>query len=166
MGQLRKANQQKVLTLVNTYKKKLTNKTQKNTTQKTLTQNTKTLKMPETETSRLSGTVEKWLNHKGIGFLSVEGYPDLLVHHSQLKQSDESNGGFKSLETGSTVFFELGEDPKDDTKQIAINVTGVDGADCPARVKGKGKGKRSSGAKKEKKRKERIRMIKMRQMAM
>merc|ERR1712085_215284 len=90
-------------------------------------------------------------NHKGIGFLSVEGYPDLLVHHSQLKQSGESNGGFKSLETGSTVFFELGEDPKDDTKQIAINVTGVDGADCPARVKGKGKGKRSSGAKKEKK---------------
>ncbi len=58
--------------------------------------------------TRVTGTVAKWLNHKGIGFITPEGQTseegkDILVHFSELKQ--ESEDGFKSLEAGSTVSF-------------------------------------------------------------
>jgi CspA family cold shock protein len=102
--------------------------------------------MPE----RHTGTVAKWLNHKGIGFITPDGTEskegeDILVHYQQIKQ--ESEDGFKSLETGSKVEFELEADPKDTSKQVAVNVTGVDGADCAPKQKGKGKGK--SGGKRK-----------------
>jgi len=92
--------------------------------------------------TRSSGTVAKWLNHKGIGFITPEGEKsvegnDILVHFSQLKQ--ETEDGFKSLAAGSKVEFELEADPKDAEKKIAVNVTGVEGADCEPRRKGKGK---------------------------
>lgn len=94
--------------------------------------------------TRSVGTVAKWLNHKGIGFITPEGEEsaegkDILVHFSQLKQ--ESSDGFKSLEAGSTVEFDLEADPKNEEKKIAVNVTGVDGSDCAPRKKGKGKKK-------------------------
>jgi len=119
---------------------------------------------------RQTGTVAKWLNHKGIGFITPEGCEegkeDILVHFSQLKQ--ESGDGFKSLEQGSIVEYTLTEDPKNSEKKIATDVTGKDGADCTARVfktpkpekvekaegeeeseegkgKGKGKGKKGKG---------------------
>jgi cold shock CspA family protein len=101
--------------------------------------------------TRNSGTVAKWLNHKGIGFITPEGEEsvegnDILVHFSQLKQ--ETEDGFKSLAAGSKVEFELEADPKDAEKKIAVNVTGIDGADCEARKKGRGK--RVKAEKKEK----------------
>jgi len=92
---------------------------------------------------RQTGTVAKWLNHKGIGFITpegeTEGENDILVHYQQIKQSSED--GFVSLEAGSTVEYELEADPKNADKQIAVKVTGPDGADCVPRSKGKGKGK-------------------------
>ncbi|WP_035294394.1 MULTISPECIES: cold-shock protein [Clostridiaceae] len=53
------------------------------------------------------GTV-KWFNkEKGFGFLSVEGENDVFVHFSAI-QGD----GFKSLEEGQEVEFEVVEGQK------------------------------------------------------
>jgi len=101
--------------------------------------------MPE----RQVGTVAKWLNHKGIGFITpegeTEGENDILVHFQQIKQ--ESEDGFKSLAEGSNVEYDTEADPKNAEKQIAVKVTGPDGADCEPRQKGKGKGKKGKGKK-------------------
>lgn len=99
--------------------------------------------------SRQTGTVAKWLNHKGIGFITpegeTEGEKDILVHFQQIKQSSED--GFVSLQAGSKVEYDLEADPKNAEKQIAVKVTGPDGADCEPRQKGKGKGKKGKGKK-------------------
>lgn len=110
--------------------------------------------MPERQT----GVVAKWLNHKGIGFITPnadapegEEKKDILVHYEQLKQN--SDDGFKSLKQGATVEYDLGNDEKDPEKKVAVNVTGPDGADCEPRGKGegkkggKGKGKKGSKGK-------------------
>lgn len=109
--------------------------------------------------ARHVGTVAKWLNHKGIGFITPESETaketteedssnDILVHYMQIKQSSED--GFKSLEQGSKVEYELEADPKNPEKKIAVNVTGVDGADCAPKKKGQGKGKGKKGKGKRK----------------
>ena len=101
---------------------------------------------------RKSGVVAKWLNHKGIGFITPDGQEpeegkDLLVHYTQIQQ--ESEDGFKSLAEGSKVEYDTEADPKDASKEVAVRVTGPSGADCEKRKKGqgkrrsKGKGKRS-----------------------
>ena len=68
----------------------------------------------------------------GIGFITPdgeeEGENDILVHYEQIKQ--ETEDGFKSLQAGSKVEYELAEDPKNADKQIAVKVTGPEGADC------------------------------------
>ncbi len=53
------------------------------------------------------GTV-KWFNEsKGYGFLSQEDGPDVFVHYSAI-QGD----GFRTLNEGERVSFEIGEGPK------------------------------------------------------
>lgn len=110
--------------------------------------------------ARLTGTVAKWLNHKGIGFITPEEKDggdseshDILVHYMQIQQASED--GFKSLEQGSKVEYELEADPKNSEKMIAVKVTGLEGADCAPKKKGQGKGgkggKRGKGKGKGKK---------------
>ena len=82
---------------------------------------------------RQRGIVAKWLNHRGIGFVTPEGQDaevgkDFLVHYSNIKQ--EPADGFKSLAEGTAVEFETTEDPKNPNKLIAINVTGIGGTNC------------------------------------
>lgn len=95
-------------------------------------------------TERQTGIVAKWLNHKGIGFITPDGTEgegnDVLVHFEQIKQ--ETEDGFKSLQQGAKVEFELQADPKnpDSGRQVAVNVTGEEGADCEPKKKGQGKG--------------------------
>ena len=54
-----------------------------------------------------NGTV-KWFNSsKGYGFISPESGNDVFVHHSAI-QGD----GYKSLDEGQSVEFEIQEGPK------------------------------------------------------
>lgn len=55
-----------------------------------------------------NGTV-KWFNsEKGYGFITpADGGKDLFVHHSEIQ-----GGGFKTLDEGQQVTFEVGEGQK------------------------------------------------------
>jgi len=62
--------------------------------------------------------VVKWFNErKGYGFIEQDGGPDVFVHHTGI------NGeGFKSLNEGDKVTFEVEQGPKG---PAAANVTVV-----------------------------------------
>ena len=65
-----------------------------------------------------SGTV-KWFNsEKGFGFISNDnGGDDVFVHFSAIMSN-----GYKSLEDGQKVTFDVEKDPKDSRKFRAVNV--------------------------------------------
>ncbi len=57
--------------------------------------------------ARVQGTV-KWFNgEKGYGFITPESGPDLFVHYSEIQST-----GFRSLEEGARVEFEITEGKK------------------------------------------------------
>ncbi len=64
-----------------------------------------------------TGTV-KWFNaEKGFGFIQREGGSDLFVHYTAINGS-----GYRSLEEGQAVEFEVTQGPKGDQAQ---NVTAI-----------------------------------------
>lgn len=65
-----------------------------------------------------NGTV-KWFNaQKGFGFITNDnGGEDVFVHFSAI-----SSNGFKSLDEGQKVTFDVEQDPKDSRKLKAVNV--------------------------------------------
>lgn len=68
-----------------------------------------------------NGTV-KWFNsEKGFGFISNDnGGDDIFVHFSAINID-----GFKTLQEGQKVTFEIETDPKDSRKLRAANVCAV-----------------------------------------
>ncbi|MFH1359810.1 MAG: cold shock domain-containing protein [Candidatus Omnitrophota bacterium] len=62
----------------------------------------------------VKGKVKWFNNQKGYGFISPESGADVFVHHSAI-QGD----GYKSLDEGQEVEFEITDGPKG---QQAINV--------------------------------------------
>ena len=55
----------------------------------------------------IEGTV-KWFNESmGFGFLSREGGPDVVVHHTAIRAD-----GFRTLNEGDRVRFDIVDSPK------------------------------------------------------
>ena len=64
----------------------------------------------------MANGVVKWFNvRKGFGFIEQEEGPDVFVHHTGIEGS-----GFKSVNEGDKVTFEIEESPKG---PCAVNVT-------------------------------------------
>ena len=61
-----------------------------------------------------TGTVKFFNNEKGYGFITRTDGPDVFVHYSNI-----SGEGYRSLEQGQTVEFEVGQGRKGDE---ALNV--------------------------------------------
>ncbi len=60
------------------------------------------------------GTVKWFSDKKGYGFIEQEDGPDVFVHHSGI-----DGAGFKSLQEGERVSFEVEQGPKG---PAAVNV--------------------------------------------
>lgn len=64
-----------------------------------------------------TGTV-KWFNaEKGYGFITDDNGGDVFVHFSAIQKK-----GYKTLEEGQKVTFDVETDPKDESKVKAANV--------------------------------------------
>ena len=76
----------------------------------------------------LTGTVSRWFNRKGYGFINVMNSDsehvgnDIFVHLSGI---NVKNDGYKCLYPGEYVSFDL--DTNNEGKSVCVNVTGVMG---------------------------------------
>ena len=63
------------------------------------------------------GTVKWFSNQKGYGFITAENGKEIFVHHSSINSE-----GYKTLQQGQAVEFEIVQSPKGEQ---AANVTAV-----------------------------------------
>ena len=68
---------------------------------------------PERKGSLMATGTVKWFNNeKGFGFIARDEGPDVFVHHSAIQMN-----GYRSLEEGQAVEFEVVAGPKGDQAQ-------------------------------------------------
>lgn len=63
------------------------------------------------------GTVKWFSNQKGYGFITPEEGNDVFVHHSEIQSE-----GYKTLEEGQTVEFEITDGPKGDQAKNVVKI--------------------------------------------
>lgn len=68
--------------------------------------------------TRITGTVKWFNNAKGFGFITQEGGDDVFVHFRSIR-----GDGYKTLDEGQTVEFNLIEGPKGFQAEDVIKVT-------------------------------------------
>lgn len=67
------------------------------------------------------GTVKWFKSDKGYGFITDDAtQKDIFVHFSGI-----SGSGYKVLEEGQKVSYDIEQDPKDKDKNKAVNVTAL-----------------------------------------
>ena len=64
-----------------------------------------------------TGTVKWFSNQKGYGFITPESGSDVFVHHAEI-QGD----GYKTLEEGQKVEFEIAEGPKGEQAKNVVKL--------------------------------------------
>lgn len=72
--------------------------------------------------ARTTGKVKWFSQEKGFGFLEQEGGPDVFVHHSAIQGS-----GFKTLDEGEEVEFDVIEEPKGLKAQNVVRLNAPQG---------------------------------------
>jgi cold shock CspA family protein len=88
---------------------------------------------------RASGTVKWFSQEKGFGFVTRDDGTDIFVHHSGI-----SGRGFKTLEQGEPVEFDVIEEPKGLKAANLVRLNAPEGGGQPADVEQGGYG-RSGG---------------------
>jgi CspA family cold shock protein len=75
------------------------------------------LRILEKENVTIANGSVKWFNSaKGYGFIEQEDGPDVFVHHSAINAT-----GFKSLNEGDKVTFDIEQGPKGPTaKKVTV----------------------------------------------
>jgi CspA family cold shock protein len=75
------------------------------------------LRILEKENVTMANGSVKWFNSvKGYGFIEQENGPDVFVHHSAINAT-----GFKSLNEGDKVTFDIEQGPKGPTaKKVTL----------------------------------------------
>jgi cold shock protein len=71
-----------------------------------------------TQVARLQGKVKWFNNSKGYGFIGHDGGADVFVHYSAIQSE-----GFKSLQEGDTVEFEIVDGQKGPQAEKVIKVS-------------------------------------------
>lgn len=90
---------------------------------------------------RASGTVKWFSQEKGFGFVTRDDGTDIFVHHSGI-----SGRGFKTLEQGEPVEFEVIEEPKGLKAANLVRLNAPEGGSQPADMgQGGGYGRSSGG---------------------
>jgi len=63
------------------------------------------------------GTVKWFNNQKGYGFITTESNDDVFVHHSAIQGE-----GYKSLEEGQQVEFDIQQGPKGEQATNVVKI--------------------------------------------
>ena len=64
-----------------------------------------------------TGTVKWFSNQKGYGFITPEEGNDVFVHHAEIQGE-----GYKSLEEGQKVEFEIAQGPKGEQAKNVVKL--------------------------------------------
>jgi cold shock protein len=90
--------------------------------------------------ARTTGTVKWFSQEKGYGFIEQEGGADVFVHHSVIQGS-----GFKTLNEGERVEFDVIEEPKGLKAQNVTRLDAPAGGESPGGSSGGGGGRGGYG---------------------
>jgi cold shock protein len=90
--------------------------------------------------ARTTGTVKWFSQEKGYGFIEQEGGADVFVHHSVIQGS-----GFKTLNEGERVEFDVIEEPKGLKAQNVVRLDAPAGGESPGGSSGGGGGRGGYG---------------------